>query len=62
MKNLQVKVHAGRNKGQVGNVLHSKGNDVYVDFGGSVLVNEGFGSMANYPNGYWVRKENVEKV
>ena len=58
----KVRVLVGRNKGQVGNVTSVAKDAVYVDFNRQTLVNEGFGSLANYPDGYWVNKKNVEPV
>jgi hypothetical protein len=58
----KVKVLMGRNKGQVGTVTQVNASAVYVDFGGTVWVNEGFGSVAEYPDGYWVPRDLVEEV
>lgn len=59
---MKVKVNVGRNKGQSGRVVRESGNNMYVSFGREILVNEGFGSMANYEDAYWVKREFVEKV
>ena len=63
MNTIKVKVNAGRNRGQVGTVRsESKDGSVYVDFNRKILIDEGFGSMSNYEDGYWVKKEFVEYV
>ena len=59
---MKVKVNNGRNKGQIGRVVSESGNNVYVSFGREILVNEGFGSMANYEDAYWVKREFVEEL
>lgn len=56
----RVKVTTGRNAGQWGTIAAEIETCYYVDFNRMIAVNEGFGSMANYPDGYWVKKEFVE--
>lgn len=58
----RVRVLVGRNKGQIGKVARETASAMYVDFNRLILVNEGFGSLASYPDGYWVSKQNVEAV
>ena len=59
---MKVRVMAGRNKGEVGTVTSIKGDAVYVDFNRKVLVNEGFGIVADYPDGYWIKKDFIKEV
>lgn len=59
---MNVRVLWGRNKGQVGVIKNETNDAVYVYFNRKVLVNEGFGSMAYYEDGYWLKKEFVEEV
>lgn len=54
---MKVRVFKGRNKGKVGVVKNERYDAYYVTFGHTVMVNEGFGSMAEYEDGYWVKKE-----
>lgn len=58
----KVKVKIGRNAGQKGVVKEVVGNNILVDFGGTIRVNEGFGSTSEYPDTYWVQKRFVEVV
>lgn len=58
----KVRVLVGRNRGQVGRATSDTASAVYVNFDRKILVNEGFGSMAYYEDGYWVNKKNVEPV
>lgn len=56
----RVTVLTGRNSnGKVGTVTAIKGDICYVDFGGYINVNEGFGSVDMYPDGYWLDKRYV---
>lgn len=59
-----VKVLVGRNAGEVGTItlIEQEHNSVYVDFNRQILVNEGFGSMANYDDGYHVHFSNLIKA
>lgn len=60
-KGSKVRVTTGRNAGQVGTVtcVNEDRDIVYVDFGRMINVNEGFGSMEMYPDGYWIAVKNV---
>jgi hypothetical protein len=58
----KVKVTTGRNKGEIGVIKSVTEYSVYVDFGRQILVYEGFGSNAYYPDGYWVLPKFVEVV
>ena len=58
----RVRVGTGRNAGQVGTVTANKNGIVYVDFNRMINVNEGFGSMELYPDGYWIDARRVEVV
>lgn len=58
----KVRVATGRNAGQVGTVTANKDGIVYVDFGRMINVNEGFGSMEMYPDGYWVADKYISVV
>ena len=58
----KVKVLVGRNKDEIGTISLVRADNVCVDFNRKLLVNEGFGSMANYEDFYWVKTEFAEKV
>ena len=58
----RVRVGTGRNAGQVVTVTANKDGIVYVDFNRMINVNEGFGSMELYPDGYWIDSRRVEVV
>ena len=58
----KVKVSIGRNKGEIGIAKRIEGDNVYVDFNRSINVNEGFGSVSMYPDGYWVNVKYVEVI
>jgi hypothetical protein len=49
----------GRNTGKVGRLKFVETKSVYVDFGGEILVNEGFGSIGKYSDAYWVPIDKV---
>lgn len=56
----RVRVKVGRNSGETGIVANIQNQLVYVDFNRGILINEGFGSCTEYPDGYWVNINNVE--
>lgn len=58
----KVRVLFGRNAGEVGKVTISSetGTEYYVDFNRNIIVNEGFGSTSEYPDGYWVPQKYIE--
>lgn len=56
----KVRVNTGRHAGECGTVMTISGTELYVDFGRKIYVNEGFGSMDSYQDGYWVSSTAVE--
>lgn len=58
----RVFVKSGRNKGKYGIILMEKDLSYYVDFGCSMIVNEGFGSYREYRDAYWILKTMCEIV
>lgn len=60
----KVVVHLGRNNGEIGTVIKFSDNrsSVYVDFNRLINVNEGFGSLALYPDAYWIPLDFVSET
>jgi|SaaInlStandDraft_4_1057021.scaffolds.fasta_scaffold03903_3 hypothetical protein len=66
-KQEQVTVRSGRNKGQVGTIISkirgTTGKKLFlIDFNRNIMIDEGFGSINEYPDTYWVAKKNLEKI
>jgi hypothetical protein len=63
----RVQVTTGRNAGEVGNVINTERTPngvllVYIDFDRMINVNEGYGSVNMYPDGYWVSVNDIKEV